>query len=340
MALGEKRGGYLKLWRSLLTWRWYRDTTITRLFVHLILTVNYRAEQGIASGERLTSLAQLCAETGLTTQQVRTALDKLAGTGDIVMRSTKLGRAISLRRWDYWQNEARDQQIDNKGINRSIGKEEIKASNKGTKAAMPSPSHVSKGRPSGSTKLVTKRSTDRSADRSTNYAGARSLKKKEQREEKTSPKGERLSPRTPVDLLKWEKASVLVNLLRDELRTRDLDLDGSIKKNRIAASELLSRMDMEQASRLITDVKHDKLHRMNATSVMYLAAHANKIKASTRPRSEQDEHQAKQAFRSALRSLTVPQLREQWRVKRDPHLRAMIEQEVKTRGVASKLARA
>ena len=83
--------GFVLLHRSLLKWEWYGDLPTTRLFVHLLLTVNYekRRWQGIevGRGQRVASLSRLAAETGLSVKQVRTALGRLKRTGEVTQET-------------------------------------------------------------------------------------------------------------------------------------------------------------------------------------------------------------------------------------------------------------
>ena len=67
-------GGFILLHRSILRWEWYGDLNTARLFIHLLLTVNYEPQrwQGIAveRGQRVASLAKLADETGLTVKHL------------------------------------------------------------------------------------------------------------------------------------------------------------------------------------------------------------------------------------------------------------------------------
>ena len=85
-------GGFILLHRSILRWEWYGDLNTARLFIHLLLTVNYEPQrwQGIAveRGQRVASLAKLADETGLTVKQVRTALEHLKRTGEVTHTAT------------------------------------------------------------------------------------------------------------------------------------------------------------------------------------------------------------------------------------------------------------
>ena len=35
-------GGFIKIHRSLLEWEWYQDTNTKTVFIHLLLTANYK----------------------------------------------------------------------------------------------------------------------------------------------------------------------------------------------------------------------------------------------------------------------------------------------------------
>lgn len=84
--------GWIKLHRDFKRWRWYPDHKVTRLFLHLLITVNYKPSQWldtvISPGERVTSLQHLSEETGLSVKEVRIALRKLNSTGDIIYKPT------------------------------------------------------------------------------------------------------------------------------------------------------------------------------------------------------------------------------------------------------------
>lgn len=76
--------GYIKMHRKILEWEWYDDINVYRLFTHLIFTANWTNAtwHGIElkAGQTITSREHLAEETGLTIQQIRTALKKLEST--------------------------------------------------------------------------------------------------------------------------------------------------------------------------------------------------------------------------------------------------------------------
>lgn len=78
MLLSE---GYVKMHRKIVTWQWYTDIPVRVLFEHLVFTANWYDSKWrditIRRGQRLTSREHLSLETGLSEQQIRTALQKL-----------------------------------------------------------------------------------------------------------------------------------------------------------------------------------------------------------------------------------------------------------------------
>ncbi len=77
--------GYVKLHRSLTKWEWYTDANTLRLFLHCLLMANHADVKFrgvmIKRGSFQTSFQMLSAETGLSIQNIRTALNKLEVTG-------------------------------------------------------------------------------------------------------------------------------------------------------------------------------------------------------------------------------------------------------------------
>ena len=111
--------GYIKLHRQLLTWEWYTDIPVRVLFEHCLLRANHKSNkwrgQTIDVGSFITSYEKLSAETGLTVQQVRTALSKLKSTGELTYKSTSRYSIITINNWiDYQEdNTQNNKQITN-----------------------------------------------------------------------------------------------------------------------------------------------------------------------------------------------------------------------------------
>ena len=111
----EDSKGFVKLYRQLINWEWYDDIPTKVLFIHLLLTVNYKEGkwhgQTIKRGSRITSIATLSEETQLTTQQTRTALQHLKATNEVTIRTTRRYSYITVNNYDKFQ------QVTNKTTN-------------------------------------------------------------------------------------------------------------------------------------------------------------------------------------------------------------------------------
>ena len=110
---------WLKLHRDTLDWGWYLDIPTKVLWIHILLRANYVEKEwlgeSIPVGSFVTSTDKLSNETGLTTQQVRTALKKLKLTNEITIKTTNKFSIISVNKWDEYQadNEQDNKQVTN-----------------------------------------------------------------------------------------------------------------------------------------------------------------------------------------------------------------------------------
>lgn len=104
--------GFVKVWRSFVKWEWYSDINTARLFLHLLLTVNYEPNKwqgkAIERGQRVTSISKLSQETGLSTQSVRTSLKRLKSTCEITIEPTKNYSLITVENYDVYQSRDND----------------------------------------------------------------------------------------------------------------------------------------------------------------------------------------------------------------------------------------
>lgn len=104
----EDNKGFVKLYRSMLTWEWYDDINVKILFLHLILTVNYEDKKWrgkvIKRGQRAVSVKKLSEELGITVRQVRTAIDKLVMTGELTNSKFAECNVLTLVNYDKYQS--------------------------------------------------------------------------------------------------------------------------------------------------------------------------------------------------------------------------------------------
>jgi len=104
--------GFIVLHRKLLDWEWFKDTNTLVLFVYILLKANFVEGKyfgkKIRRGQLATSLPSLAAGTGLSIQNVRTALKHLISTGEITEKVTgNTGhnyRLITIVKYDEYQD--------------------------------------------------------------------------------------------------------------------------------------------------------------------------------------------------------------------------------------------
>jgi biotin operon repressor len=101
-------GNWIKLHRKMLEWEWYDDINTCRLFIHLLLRVNWEPKKwhgiDVLPGQIITSREKLSAETGLTQQAIRTALNRLKSTNGITNESTNNFSLITVINWESYQS--------------------------------------------------------------------------------------------------------------------------------------------------------------------------------------------------------------------------------------------
>lgn len=104
--------GYIKLYRKFTTWEWYDDINTSRLFLHLLFTVNWQDKKWhgieVKRGSVITSLSKLSEETGLTVDQVRGSLNKLISTNEITKQTTNRYTVINVVKYGDYQINDKD----------------------------------------------------------------------------------------------------------------------------------------------------------------------------------------------------------------------------------------
>lgn len=109
--------GYIKLHRKIKEWQWYNDLNTRVLFLHILLSAEWKTiKKGkieLKAGQLDTSLPKLSEETGLSVQQIRTALANMISTGEITSSQQGKTRVITVNNWDEYQI---DNRIDNREI--------------------------------------------------------------------------------------------------------------------------------------------------------------------------------------------------------------------------------
>lgn len=107
---------FVQLHKKICDWEWYTDIPTCKLFFHILLKCNYKEAKWrgkiIKPWEFITSSEHLAIETGLTRQQVRTAIRKLENTWEITYQATNDYTILGLNNWDTY-NQPNNQRITN-----------------------------------------------------------------------------------------------------------------------------------------------------------------------------------------------------------------------------------
>lgn len=113
---------WIKLYRKFVDWEWYQDVNCKVVFLHLLLTANWKPKkwQGkvIDVGELVTSIPMLAESVSISEQQTRTALAKLESSNVITRKSTNKYTIIKVLNYCVYQcssmnDQQTNQQTDN-----------------------------------------------------------------------------------------------------------------------------------------------------------------------------------------------------------------------------------
>ena len=102
--------GYIKLYRQLTEWEWYKEPNTKAVFLHLLIMANHAPGrwQGIDidRGQHLTSIKKLAEETGLSERNVRTALNHLKSTNEVTSETTSRWTLLTIENYEKYQGDA------------------------------------------------------------------------------------------------------------------------------------------------------------------------------------------------------------------------------------------
>ena len=124
--------GYIKIDRGILDWEWWDDDKVLRLWLTILLMANWEDKRwkgkDIKRGSFWTSIPKLMKFSGLSYQEVRTALCKLVSTGEITDEATGSGRLITVVKYGDFQDDLTksNRQPNRQPNNQSTATEEYK----------------------------------------------------------------------------------------------------------------------------------------------------------------------------------------------------------------------
>lgn len=126
--------GWIKFHRKLLEWEWWEDHNAFRVFTYLLLVCNFKVTRWrgveLKPGETVKKIETIEQETGLSTQQVRTAICNLKSTGELTQRKHGKYRILKLKNYTKYQAANSEttvkQQRNNNEITTDKERKEIK----------------------------------------------------------------------------------------------------------------------------------------------------------------------------------------------------------------------
>lgn len=101
--------GWIKIHRKIQHWTWWRHPHTLQLFLYLLINANNDPTKckgkSIKRGQLLTSRRSIASNTGLSEQQVRTALQHLASTNDIKIDANNRYTIITISKYEDYQSK-------------------------------------------------------------------------------------------------------------------------------------------------------------------------------------------------------------------------------------------
>lgn len=102
--------GFVKFDRKIKNWGWYTDINTFKLFFHLVTFANFKEEEFLGKvikrGQIAKSLSSLASETGLTVNEIRTAIKHLESTKEITSTSQGKYTLFTVTNYDLYQTDS------------------------------------------------------------------------------------------------------------------------------------------------------------------------------------------------------------------------------------------
>ena len=113
---------FIKLNRKIINWRWFSDANTAHFFIYCLLSANWKEGYfksiKIERGQFVRTYGNMSAESGLSVQNIRTAIKHLISTGEITTKLTGNGRGATLvitvvKYEEYQQTNTKDNTFSN-----------------------------------------------------------------------------------------------------------------------------------------------------------------------------------------------------------------------------------
>lgn len=99
--------GWIKLYRKFCEWEWFNISEMVHLFIYLLLNANHEDGKwrgvNIKRGQIITGRNSLSENTGISSQSIRTCLNRLKSTNEITITSTNKYSIITITKYEDYQ---------------------------------------------------------------------------------------------------------------------------------------------------------------------------------------------------------------------------------------------
>ena len=109
--MGRNKNGFFKIERKILDWEWLKHPPTVVTWLVLLALAEWDTGCELKPGQIVTTQGELMELTGLSRQQLRTALSHLESTKEITIEPTKDGTKpaslITIAKWRLYQTDKR-----------------------------------------------------------------------------------------------------------------------------------------------------------------------------------------------------------------------------------------
>jgi predicted peptidase len=97
---------WIKLHRKFLEWEWFETPEMVKLFIYILLKVNFRGKKwkgiSVKRGQLITGRKQLSNDLNMSEQKIRTCMNKLKSTNEITIKTTNKYSVITVTNYDSY----------------------------------------------------------------------------------------------------------------------------------------------------------------------------------------------------------------------------------------------
>ena len=135
----DKNHGFVKIYRSIKNWGWYKDANTARVFIHCLISANFEDKEWmgrkIPRGSFVTSIKNLAKELKLTKKQVYTAINHLKQTHELEHIGTSRYSVITVKKYAFFQDKGtvKGTQGEHRGNTKGTQRETTKEYKEGKK---------------------------------------------------------------------------------------------------------------------------------------------------------------------------------------------------------------